>query len=112
MNGHQIDISYPFSGGSLDDILSDVTGESDIAGSVLYGGPFNADDSANQPFLLQEERWIEACLKADMPMLGICQAHFHTFDLPSGAVHLASRQTYHNQPFRIGKNVYGFQFHA
>jgi GMP synthase (glutamine-hydrolysing) len=39
--------------------------------------------------------------------------HWHgdTFDLPLGAVLLASSELYKNQAFRYGYNVYGFQFH-
>ncbi|MEX0340891.1 MAG: hypothetical protein AB3N11_17855, partial [Arenibacterium sp.] len=44
------------------------------------------------------------------PMV-MAQAHFHTFDLPAGATHLASSDTYENQAFRIGDKVYGVQFH-
>lgn len=41
----------------------------------------------------------------------IFQWHGDTFDLPSGAVHLASSSTCENQAFRYGEGVYGFQFH-
>jgi GMP synthase (glutamine-hydrolysing) len=39
--------------------------------------------------------------------------HWHgdTFDLPLGAVLLASSNLYKNQAFRYGDKVYGFQFH-
>lgn len=37
--------------------------------------------------------------------------HADTFDLPLGAVLLASSERYRNQAFRYGDNVYGFQFH-
>ncbi|MCB1502697.1 MAG: type 1 glutamine amidotransferase [Bauldia sp.] len=39
--------------------------------------------------------------------------HWHedTFILPPGAVHLASSDVTANQAFRIGRAVYGFQFH-
>lgn len=37
--------------------------------------------------------------------------HAQTFDLPVGATHLASSERYPNQAFRLGDNVYGFQFH-
>lgn len=43
--------------------------------------------------------------------LHVTQAHFHTFDLPKAAVHLARSESYENQAFRLGDNVYGFQFH-
>lgn len=41
----------------------------------------------------------------------VTQAHFHTFDLPPGAVRLARNDTYENQAFRIGTRVYGTQYH-
>jgi GMP synthase (glutamine-hydrolysing) len=41
----------------------------------------------------------------------IFQWHGDTFDLPAGAVHLASSPSCRNQAFRYGANVYGFQFH-
>jgi GMP synthase-like glutamine amidotransferase len=39
--------------------------------------------------------------------------HWHgdTFDLPPGAVHLASSERYTNQAFRLGGNAWGVQFH-
>jgi GMP synthase-like glutamine amidotransferase len=41
----------------------------------------------------------------------VLQWHGETFDLPAGAVHLASAQRCRNQAFRYGSQVYGFQFH-
>lgn len=43
--------------------------------------------------------------------LRIMQWHGDTFDLPEGAVPLATRETCANQAFRIGDKTYGFQFH-
>lgn len=39
--------------------------------------------------------------------------HWHgdTFEIPDGAVHLATGDHYVNQAFRIGRLVYGLQFH-
>ena len=55
--------------------------------------------------------------KAD-PVMGhlvdtrpIFEWHGDTYELPEGAVHLASSPTCENQAFRYGSNVYGFQFH-
>lgn len=41
----------------------------------------------------------------------VFQWHGDTFDLPLGAVLLASSELYKNQAFRYGNKVYGFQFH-
>jgi len=41
----------------------------------------------------------------------IFQWHGDTFDIPHGAVHLASSPACRNQAFRYRHNVYGFQFH-
>lgn len=159
-NGYDVDIRYPFSGDALEELVKELKGGSNIAGTVVYGGPFNAYEHKTYPFLVQEQNWIEAAMKADLPLLGICQgaqqiahslgawvgpyeneihefgyyelvpseagrnegflqspihvaqAHYHTFDLPEGAVHLASSNAYQNQAYRIGEKVFGFQFHA
>jgi hypothetical protein len=37
--------------------------------------------------------------------------HGETFDIPEGAVRLASSELYPNQAFRYGKGAYAFQFH-
>ena len=39
------------------------------------------------------------------------QWHEDVFDLPAGATHLASSERCAYQAFRVGPNVYGFQFH-
>jgi GMP synthase (glutamine-hydrolysing) len=44
-----------------------------IAGSVIYGGGFEAYATNRYPFLKEEVRWIEACIASDIPLLGICQ---------------------------------------
>jgi GMP synthase (glutamine-hydrolysing) len=41
----------------------------------------------------------------------IFQWHGDTFELPEGAVHLASSDACANQAFRVREHVYGFQFH-
>lgn len=44
--------------------------------------------------------------------LHVCQAHFHGFNLPDGAVRLAASDTFPNQAMRYGETTWGFQFHA
>jgi hypothetical protein len=41
----------------------------------------------------------------------VFQWHSGGFDLPPGAVRLASSLNCANQAFRVGKNIYGLQFH-
>jgi hypothetical protein len=41
----------------------------------------------------------------------VFQWHDNGFDLPAGAQRLASSTYYENQAFRLGKNIYGLQFH-
>jgi GMP synthase (glutamine-hydrolysing) len=70
---------------------------------------------------IQEIGWfpISVTLDGQMdPLLGylpskptVFQWHGDGFDLPKGAKRLASSHYYHNQAFRLGKNIYGLQFH-
>lgn len=43
--------------------------------------------------------------------LSVFQWHGDGFDLPAGALHLASSPLFPHQAFRMGENVYGVQFH-
>jgi GMP synthase-like glutamine amidotransferase len=43
--------------------------------------------------------------------LKVFQLHGETFDIPEGAVKIASSELYPNQAFRYGKDVYALQFH-
>ncbi|MBI2539022.1 MAG: GMP synthase [Deltaproteobacteria bacterium] len=62
---------------------------------------------------------VSMTLEGEMdPLLGhlpnkaiVFQWHGDTFDLPRGAQRLASSPYYDNQAFRMGRNVYGLQFH-
>lgn len=65
--GLEPEIRKPFKGESLGDV------DSSVAASVIYGGPFNVFDEDKHPFLHDENRWIEQCVKSGVPLLGICQ---------------------------------------
>jgi GMP synthase (glutamine-hydrolysing) len=66
-NGFEPVLKKPFAG----ELLGEPDGS--LAGTVIYGGKYSVFERATHPFLDEEYRWIEACLKADVPMLGICQ---------------------------------------
>ena len=151
MNGFVPIEKFPFRGDQLGKPTENTLG------TVVYGGIFNVFEEEKHSFLHEENRWIRACIDANLPVLGLCQgaqqiarilgaqvgptpdnrhefgyyevtptaeagsfltkplyftqAHFHTFDLPQGAVHLARSAGFQNQAFRYGDNVYGLQFH-
>ena len=42
------------------------------AGLIVMGGPMSVSDHEQFPFLLEEQRLIEAALKDDKPVLGVC----------------------------------------
>lgn len=43
--------------------------------------------------------------------IDVFQWHGDTFEIPNGAIKLASSELCSNQAFRIGSNIYGLQFH-
>ncbi len=47
----------------------------------------------------------------DTPKAEVFHWHGDTFELPDGSVRLAMNETYENQAFRYGSNVYALQFH-
>ena len=53
----------------------------------------------------------DAVLGAAGERLPVFQWHSYSYDLPSGATHLARTETCEQQAFRFGSNAYGFQFH-
>jgi GMP synthase-like glutamine amidotransferase len=87
-------------------------------GSQLLARAFGGD---NQIGGATEFGWHEVSLTAAAktdPVLGavpetfpIFEWHDDTFSLPRNAVRLAGNEFVQNQAFRIGRAVYGFQFH-
>src|SRR5262245_13216678 len=59
----------------------------------------------------QEEARSDDLLGHVDPIERLFQWHGDAFDLPRGAVHLASTAGCPNQAFRVGDRAWGFQFH-
>lgn len=51
-------------------------------------------------------------ISSEEASIPVFQLHGDSFDLPTGAVHLASSALFENQAFRLGSRVYGLQFHV
>ena len=67
MNGLVPIETFPFRG----DRLGEPT--ENTLGTVVYGGMFNVFEEEKHPFLHEENRWIRACMDANLPVLGLCQ---------------------------------------
>lgn len=64
--GFALDWRFPFRGDPLPESLEDV------AGTILYGGGQAVTEADRLPFLLEEARWAERCMAANLPTLGLC----------------------------------------
>ncbi len=64
--GFSIAWFQPFKGELLPDL------DPEIAGVVVTGGGAQIDQIEQSPYLYSEAQWIEQCLKADLPILGLC----------------------------------------
>ncbi|KXF78625.1 glutamine amidotransferase [Paramesorhizobium deserti] len=87
-------------------------------GSQLVARAYGGDNVLDRPleFGWHEVRTTQAAaadpvLSAVPPAFPIFHWHCDTFTLPQGAQHLASSDRTPNQAFRIGRAVYGIQFH-
>jgi GMP synthase (glutamine-hydrolysing) len=77
--------------------------------------------STVRPHTVKEVGWNDVSLTTDgrndkllkhfHPTEKLFQMHGDTFDIPTGAVQLASSEKCNSQAFRYGDNVYGLQFH-
>lgn len=66
-NGFAPRIVRPFAG---EDLPPTTEG---IAGSVVFGGKYAVYETDEYPFLIREYEWIDRCMAAGLPLLGICQ---------------------------------------
>ena len=78
-------------------------------GGTVYKGP--KEEIGWYDCVLTEEGGRDPYLQSFPTPLPVFQWHGETFDLPSGAIHLAENQVCKNQAFQIGRSVIGLQFH-
>ena len=71
-------------------------------------GPLNGPIMEFGYYEIEPVAGAEAFLPAP---LTVTQAHWHSYDLPDGAVHLARSPLFEQQAFRYGTKAYGLQFH-
>jgi GMP synthase-like glutamine amidotransferase len=79
------------------------------AGAEVYHGNFK--EVGWYPISMTVEGQVDSLLGYLPESLTVFQWHEDGFDLPQGAQRLASSVYYGNQAFRIGKRIYGLQFH-
>jgi GMP synthase (glutamine-hydrolysing) len=65
-NGYRLVWTCPAEGDSLPAL------DDDVAGLIVYGGKHDVDQQEKYPFLRDEMRLIEAALKRETPVLGLC----------------------------------------
>lgn len=65
--GYKLDWRCAFDG----DVLGDL--QDDVAGTIVYGGMYDMAQIPKHPFLQDEIRWLQQCMDAGLPTLGICQ---------------------------------------
>jgi GMP synthase (glutamine-hydrolysing) len=64
--GFELDWRSPYAGEALE------APDDGVAGTVLYGGAQDIPEIDRFPFLAEEARWVERCLRQDIPVLGLC----------------------------------------
>ncbi len=91
------------------------------AGARVFPNVGPEPDAAGRPVPVREVGWAPITLHglgrepalAGLPeQMTVLHWHGDTFDLPPGAVHLASSARCRNQAFRLGERVFGLQFHV
>lgn len=78
-------------------------------GATVYHGPVK--EIGWSPISVTPHGQMDSLLGYLPENATVFQWHGDGFDLPSGAIRLASSVNYENQAFRLGKNIYALQFH-
>lgn len=116
------DADYPYFPALLE-LTRDFAGKDRSVLGICLGGQLvaRAFGAENRIGGANEFGWRGVSLTAEAisdPVLGalpqkfpIFQWHDDTFDLPENAIRLAGNDVAENQAFRLGRAVYGFQFH-
>ena len=79
-------------------------------GAAVYPGP--VPEVGVLPVTLTRAGAADPLFAGLPPSFPTLQWHGDTFDLPPGAVLLASSPAYAHQAFRVGEHAYGVQFHV
>ncbi len=80
------------------------------AGAAVYPGRQGVEIGW-KPIALSANTAADPLFRGVVSPLTVLHWHGDTFDLPAGAVHLASSEQYANQAFRFGARAWGLQFH-
>jgi len=114
---------YPFLAAEIDWIFAALTAQTPVLG-ICLGSQLLAKAAGARvyPNSVKEIGWYALELTAaaaDDPLFANCPAnptvfqwHGDTFDVPAGAVHLASTAACRHQAFRVGRSAWGLQFHV
>jgi GMP synthase (glutamine-hydrolysing) len=78
-------------------------------GAEVYHGPVK--EIGWSPISITPHGQVDSLLGYLPESATVFQWHGDGFDLPSRAVRLASSVNFENQAFRLGKSIYGLQFH-
>jgi GMP synthase (glutamine-hydrolysing) len=80
-----------------------------LGGRNILGRPIEFGYHAVRPTAAAKDDPVFATAPAEATTF---QWHTDSFELPPGAVHLATSAMTANQAFRVGRAAYGFQFHV
>lgn len=78
-------------------------------GATVYRGPVK--EIGWNPVVITPHGMVDSLLGYLPESATVFQWHADGFELPQGAIRLASSAHFENQAFRLGKSVYGLQFH-